>query len=298
MDDTLNLEEPPPIQRYVAPVEKRRKSGLFTAWSGRPSTPSQGKEVRPTARSSSFGGGAGLFVVACVIVVIMQAWFLRGLGKVRNDVAELNASLKETRNSLGVVWQATKRLDEDRTDRLSSLADSLRSVLDRAEGEARLWEASYSTFGQRLTHNDKAVQSVTNGMRAVYTRLEGQRSRIDALERSDRMHTTAVEALARRTEGPSREASVTPASLRQTLGRLDSDLALLEQRMATSTSAYGQLGKRVESIAGWADGFRRAGLNADAVQGQFAALADEVRRVRLRVDSLRFSRSVLSSSSR
>ena len=85
--------------------------------------------------------------------------------------------------------------------------------------------------------------------------------------------------------------------LRETLGRLDDGLVSLQQRIQASTSGYAQLGRRVESLTGWADQFRRAGLSADAVQGQLSALSDELRRIRVRVDSLRPSGSRAAYSS-
>jgi septal ring factor EnvC (AmiA/AmiB activator) len=134
----------------------------------------------------------------------VQVWTLHGLSStradleaVRNELRETRSKLQETRGSLAVVWQATKNLGEDRTERLGVLADSLRSVLARAEGEARLWQASYDNFDQRFADNDKAIRTVTNAMRSMYTRLEGQRSRLDVLERSDRTHTSAIDALSR-----------------------------------------------------------------------------------------------------
>jgi len=142
--------------------------------------------------------------VASLVILSVQVWILHGLSSTRADLAnvrsELNetrSELKETRSSLGVVWQATKGLGEDRTERLGLLADSLRGVLERAEGEARLWQASYASFNQRFADNDKAIRTMTSGMRSMYTRFEGQRSRLDALERSDRTHTFAIEALSR-----------------------------------------------------------------------------------------------------
>jgi hypothetical protein len=201
MDEIENLEEPPPIHRYVAPVEKRHKPGVFAAWSGRPAA-SRSPDFGPAANTGS--NTAVVLVVASVVILSVQVWILHGLHSMRADLAdvrselkETRSSLKETRSSLGVVWQATQRLGEDRTERLGALADSLRGVLERAEGAARLWQASYDSLGQRFADSDKAIRTMTSGMRSVYTRLESQRSRLDALERSDRTHTSAIEALSR-----------------------------------------------------------------------------------------------------
>jgi hypothetical protein len=138
-----------------------------------------------------------LVVVATLVILIVQFRIIHGQSRMRAELADVRSELKETRSSLGVVWQATKNLGEDRSERIGVLADSLRVVLQRAEGEAQLWQASYASFGQRFVDNDRAIRTMTNGMRSVYTRLEGQRSRLDALERSDRTHTFAIEALSR-----------------------------------------------------------------------------------------------------
>ena len=201
MEEFENLEEPPPIHRYVAPVERRKKSGVFAPWSGRPAA-SRSSDSDPAPRTGS--NSAVVLIVASLVILSVQVWILHGLSSTRADLAnvrselkETRSELKETRSSLGVVWQATKGLGEDRTERLGLLADSLRGVLERAEGEARLWQASYASFNQRFADNDKAIRTMTSGMRSMYTRFEGQRSRLDALERSDRMHTSAIEALSR-----------------------------------------------------------------------------------------------------
>jgi hypothetical protein len=131
---------------------------------------------------------------------------------------------------------------------VSALADSLRSALEQAQDEARLLEASRASYGKRLADNDKAMKTMTNGVRAVYTRLEGQRSRLDALERTDRAHTYQIEGLNRRAQWQDlsmRDDDATPSTLRKTLARLDSDLAILEQRMGRSRSTYGLLGRPV-----------------------------------------------------
>src|SRR6185503_14090789 len=69
MEDIENLEEPPPIHRYVAPVEKRRKLGLFEpkpvhapTWSDRPPA-SPSPQFTPAPRTGS-NTAAILVVVA------------------------------------------------------------------------------------------------------------------------------------------------------------------------------------------------------------------------------------------
>jgi hypothetical protein len=194
MDEIDNLEEPPPIHRYVAPAETRKKTSVFAAWSDKPAA-SRGPDFVPAART---GSNTTLVLIAASLVILsVQGWILHRLSSMRAELAVVRNELKETRGSLGVVWQATNRLGEDRTERIGLLADSLRGLLERAEGDARLWLASYATFGQRFADNEKAIRSMTSGMRTLYTRLEAQRSRFDALERSDRTHTSAIEALSR-----------------------------------------------------------------------------------------------------
>jgi chromosome segregation ATPase len=234
----------------------------------------------------------------------VQGWLLHDL---RGQLTDVSTRLEEAHSSLSLVWESTKRLDEDRMARLGLLADSIRSVFDYAKGEVRLWEASYANLGQRVDKNDNAIVKMASAMRTTNTRLDvfgradlSQRTRLDALERQSFTNSSAVEALSRRTisqEANAHDVSSMVASLRDMLRRLDSDNRSVQQRLASSTSAYGQLGRRVESLNGWAEGFRRAGLSGDAVQGQLSGLADEVRRLRIRVDSLRpFARTVMSES--
>jgi hypothetical protein len=194
MDETRNLEEPPPIHRNHAPVEKRKKPGVFAASSDRPAA-SRNADLGPAARSGS--NTVVVLIAASLVILSVQGWFLHRLSSMRADLANVRSELKETRSSLAVVWQATNRLGEDRTERIGLLADSLRGVLERAEGEARLWQASYASFDQRFADSDKAIRTMTSGMRSMYTRIEGQRSRLDALERLDRTHTSAIQALSR-----------------------------------------------------------------------------------------------------
>jgi hypothetical protein len=302
-----NLEEPPPIRRYVAPAEAPRKFGLLAVWTSRSSgsrASHASADLGPPAQRRS----KSTVILALVALVLLgvQGWTVHGLVRARKDLVDVDTRLAEARNSLGLVWESTKRLDADRMARLGSLADSIRAVLEYAQGEVRLWEATYANLGQQLEAN---ARNSAGTLRVVNTRLDGfaradqtQRSRLEVLERQDRTHITAFEALSRRTisqEAATHDVFTMVASLRETLGKVDSGLGRLEQRFASSNSAYGQLGRRVESLAGWADGFRRAGLSGDALQGQLASLADELRRIRVRVDSLRpYARTVMSSDTR
>jgi chromosome segregation ATPase len=147
---------------------------------------------------------------------------------------------------------------------------------------------------------------MTTGMRAANTRIdvlagqdEAQASRLDALARQDRAHATLLEGLAQRAqsqESTVRDVTTTLASLRETLAGVDAELVGLEDRLSASSSAYGQMGTRIDGLAGWVDGFRRAGLSGEAVADRLSGLADELRRVRLRVDSIRPVRATVRTT--
>lgn len=289
MDDFNYLEEPPPIVR-VNPAEARRKSGLHAAGSNRSSAPPGSRDAGAVAQPRS--GNGVLLKLTALVVLSVQGWLYLG---VRGDLADLRTRLEQAHKSLGQVWESAQGLDQDRMGRLGLLADSIRSVFDYTQGQVQQWDTTYANLGQRLDEND-------NARGVVNTRLDGfaradqvQRSRLDALERNDRTHSFAFEALSRRAqiqEANTHDVNATVASLRETLGKLDASLAVLEQQHAS----FGQLGRRVESLSGWADGFRRAGLSGDAVQGQLSALADDLRRIRIRVDSLRPPPRAVTSS--
>lgn len=283
MDDFNYLEEPPPIQRTVNPVETGRKPGLLAARSKVPSAPSAARDVGTAARPQS--GNGVLLSLAALAVLIVQGWLYLG---VRGDLADLRTRLEQSHSSLDQVSELAKGLDQDRMGRLGLLADSIRSVFDYAQGQVQLWS-------QRLDENDMARDGLERADQA-------QRTRLDALERQDRTHSYAFEALSRRAqtqETSTYNVSATVSYLRETLGKLDAALAAVEQRHAASTSEYGQLSRRVESVSVWADGFRRAGLSGESVQFRFSALGDEIRRLRMRVDSLRpMGRAITSSDNR
>jgi hypothetical protein len=287
MDDFNYLEEPPPIHRTVVHPEPRRKTGLLAARPSRPSAPPADRDYGAAAQSSS--GKGVLLSLGLVVVVIAQTWLYFGL---RGDLAELRTRHEQAQSSLAQLWESAKGLDQDRMVRLALLADSIRSVFDYAQGQIQVW-------GQRLDENDRntvmAAQTLNLRLDRFATADQVHRSRVDALERQDRTHSYAFEALSRRAqlqESSMRDVSSSVAWLRESLGRVNSTLAALEQQYA----AYGQLGRRVESLSGWADEFRRAGLSGDAVQNQFSALSSELRRIRIRVDSLRTTGRIVTSS--
>jgi hypothetical protein len=115
-------------------------------------------------------------------------------------------------------------------------------------------------------------------------------TRVDALERQTRANGTAVATLARRADAQDADIGEVAAhvgSLRQTLAGLDTELAGLENQLTSTGSAFGEMDTRVARLDGWIDSFRRAGLNGQAVENRLATLASELRRVTMRVDSLR-----------
>jgi hypothetical protein len=289
--EKLNLEEPPPIHRASYAGKNRGKGGLFGGQPSRSPTP-RGRDLGAVAPSDS--PKTVLLVLVFLVVLIVQGFLYRG---VRRDLAEQRTRLEQTNTELAQVWESAKGLDQDRMAQLALLADSLRSMLDSAQSKVELWEETYATMEQRLDDKYRSISTTSPAPRTSRSDPAGL-SRLDALERQDRTHRYAFEALSRRAqtqERATRDVSTSLAALRETLRRMDVALA---QQPGTA-SASGQLYRRVESLAGWADGFRRAGLSGDAVQRQFSTLSDELRRIRLRVDSLRpMSRAVTSSDIR
>jgi hypothetical protein len=257
MDNINYLEEPPPIQRVL----ESRKSGAFGARSNSYSAPRSGQDTAAPNRSSA---GAVLVSIAALAVLSVQGWIYFS---VRAELADMHARVEQAHDALAQVWESAKGLDEDRMGQLTQLADSLRTAFDYAQLQAQQLDADHANGGNaRLEGLENAVE----------------RERMDALERRDRTHSMAFEALSRRAqiqEANMRELSSSVASLRATLSRMDGALAAVERQ--------NPLGRRMESALGWVDDFRRAGLSADAVQSQFSALSIELRRIRVRVDSLR-----------
>jgi hypothetical protein len=281
--ETFNLEEPPPIQR-ASPVKARRTLGLFAQTNRSPAAPRSrdlGTVARPDSAISVWVG------LVALVVVGVQGWLYHG---VRRELAEQGERLEQTNKALAQVWETAQGLDKDRMQRLALLADSVRAELDATQGEVRLWEATYTGLEQRL---DQKYRTLATTSRAE----QPGRARLDALERQDRTLRSAFEALSRRTqtqESVTRDLSVSIASVRETLRKMDS-----AQEFGAATVGYGTLTRRVDNLSTWADGFRRVGMTGDALQRQLAILADELRRIRLRVDSLRpASRAVTSFDAR
>ena len=139
-----------------------------------------------------------------------------------------------------------KGLDQDRMERIAMLGDSIRSVFDYAQGEVQGWQ-------QRLDETDRVVSNRLDDFADVD---RAQRSRLDALERQNRTYSSAFEALVRRAqtqESTAHNVSASVSSLRATLAKLDAELAALEERQTASTTAFAQLGRRMDGFSMWAD---------------------------------------------
>lgn len=297
------IEEPPPVSRYAAGPPARSGPGMFADWRRR-----FGHRPRLEIHFAPLPGTRRAIVLglAALGMTVMQVWMLNELLRVRDRLAVERAELDQARISLGLLWQITERLDEDQIVRLGELADSIRSVFAYAQGEVRLWETAYYAQEKRLDENaaniagnGEAIARVTSGMRLAGTRLDelarvdiAYGSRVDALEHESRVHGTAVATLARRAGAQEADLLAVTSSLgmlRESLAGLDTELAGLENQVTTTGSAFGEMDTRVARLDGWIDGFRRAGLSGETVQTRLARLADELRRVTVRVDSLRSS---------
>ena len=308
MDDFNFLEEPPPFERDEPNAEPRRKPGnqLVLAsdqWTGSSHHSSNRSSIPPSAPPVMRASGARvraaravLLSLGALVALSVPTWLYIG---VRNDLTDLRTGLVLTRSTIQEVGDLVNDLDQERVKRLAVLSDSIRTVFDFAQGEAQAWH-------QRFDETDRAMTVRLDGLARVD---RDQRSRMDALDRQNHTYSSAFAALSRRAqiqESATSDVSASVSSLRAALSRLDGelskldgDLATLEERYLASTTAYGQLGRRVESVSTWADGFRQAGLSGESVQGRFSALTKELRRIRMQVDSLRPpSRAMTTSENR
>src|SRR5688572_16532274 len=270
MDDFNFLEEPPPFGRDDPNPEPRRKPGTqvvlasdYRAGSSNHSSipPSKPPSKPPVVRDSGRGARVAkvvLLSLAALSAVSVPIWLYIG---VRNDLEDLRTRVALTRSSVRGVEDLVNDLDQDRMKRLAVLGDSIRSVSDYAQGEAQATHL-------RLDETDRAMTIRLDGLARVD---QAQRLRMDALERQNLANTSAFSsafaALSRRAqtqESTTSDVSASVSSLRAALSRLDGELSrlvgeltALEDRQAASTTAYGQLGRRVESFSTWADGFRQ-----------------------------------------
>jgi len=307
MREIPRIEEPPPIHRSQPQPPVKRGVGRLIDWR-RPSARRPEPSSPPASRGMAMSRTALALSLAAFTVIALQAYTLHRLARVRTDLSLAGANLEEARASLGMLWETTQRLDADQMTGLAQLTDSVRSVSAYAQGEMRLWDAAYYAHEQRLDENAgriagnaEAITRMTTAARATTARLdelarfgEAQQNRVGALEEQDRTQGSLVEALAGRTrtqEATLAGMTTTLATLRETLAEVDGELAELEDQLAASGSAYGELDTRIATLTGWVDGFRRAGLSGTTVESRLTALADELRRMRMRVDSLRPVRS-------
>lgn len=310
MPEIPRIEEPPPIRRNRTLPPAKRSVGRLIEWR-RPS----GKPPEPASPPVLEGGDRRALAVGvgALAVIALQAWTMHRLAGVGTDLANTEAELEEARASLGLLWDTSEGLAANQTTRLAQLTDSIRSVFAYAEGELRLWDAAYYAHEQRLEENAgkiarnvEAIASMSAAAGRVSARLdelarsaEVQEQRLVVLEEEDRSQASALESLASRTgaqEATLVDLGTTVAGLRETLAGVDGELAALEELVAASGSAYGELDTRIEGIAGWVDGFRRAGLSGAALESRLSAFAEELRRVRMRVDSLRPVRTARRST--
>jgi chromosome segregation ATPase len=302
------LEEPPPPRRTKPLPPPRTSTGLSLAWR-RPAdepTESAPREVRRPGRGRGF-----LLALVALAVVGLQAWTVQRLSRLRNELAVARATLEEARGSLTTLWSTTDRLDRDRMSRLSILSDSIGSVFAYAQGEIQLWQTAYYAQEQQLkdnsaaiARNGDAIARLADALRTANTRLdelagadEMHGGRLEALEQQDRTHSSLVDALSQRTatqEAAAVDLTTRVAELRETLVELDGVLVGMQDRLAASTSAYGDMDTRVGRIASYIEEFRRAGITGDELDDRLASLDDEIRRLRLRVDSLRPVRTIVS----
>jgi hypothetical protein len=289
----LNLEEPPPIQRAASPTKIRRPFGSFFTRPKRLSAPNRNRDLRAATRSESarsvWPSLVALIALVALAAVGVLGWQYRS---VTRELAEQRSRLEQTNQALTQSWEATKGLDQDRMRSLAVLADSVRSELQATQDQARLWEKTYANLEQRMDQRYRSLARVVRIDPLGRARLEAlerqdrtQRSALESLERQARGYRSALDAFSRRAqtqESVIRDLSISNAYLRETLRKVES-----AQQPGAATVGYGTLSRRVDNLSTWADGFHRAGLSGDGIQKQISTLVDELRSMRLRVDSLR-----------
>ena len=243
-------------------------------------------------------------IAAAIVLLGFQAWTVHRLSAVRAELTEARENLAEARGSLEMLWATATQLDQTQSAQQTVLQDSIRSVFAFAQGEIQLWQTAYDAQQQRLEElaarvlgNGQAIARVTAAASATDQRVDAlatadriQAVRFDALEEQDRTHASILDAVASRVQA--QESTLlgmneSVGSARRALAALDSEISTLENRVAASTTAHTQLVSRVDAVAGWADAFRQRDITAPALIGQLGQLTDGLRRVSLRVDSLR-----------
>jgi chromosome segregation ATPase len=275
-DRMFDLEEPPPPRREK-PAPARRSI------------------------SASPMVSVGVTIVLLVIGGAVAALQIRTARRIATLETQLEATaqgLSEARNSLSLLWTTTTQLDATQAERADSLKltlqDSIASVQEYAETEfSRFWQTAYLEHERRL---DAAANGIrVNGVAIGNLVDESNRTlaRIGELSSHDQAQGSLIA-----------DVGATVSTLGQTLATVDGQLDALDDAVTaldvqistltgevnSSRSVQARLGSRVDGVEQWVDGFRSEGLSADAVQSRLAAMMEDLRRVRLRVDSLRTSR--------
>jgi hypothetical protein len=275
-DRMFELEEPPPPRRDK-PV---KKSGTLAP--------------PPVA-------GIGLALVLLAVgatVAAMQVRTNRRVAKLEARIEATAQGLSEARNSLSLLWTTTTQLDATQAERADSLKltlqDSIASVQAYAENEfSRIWQTAYLEHERRLNAAAIGIRQNGEAVGQLVSQSSRTNTRIDELVRADQSQTTAIAGM-----------EETVSSMHQTIAAVDGQIDVLDDAVTaldvqisaltgevnSTRSAQGRLGTRVDGVEQWVDGFRSEGLNANAVQSRLSSLVEDLRLVRIRVDSLRMQR--------
>lgn len=271
-----DLEEPPPPRRDK-PV-KESSSGVRT----------------PVA---SVGFMVVLFVAAGAVAAL-QVRTARRVSRLETRLETTAQGLAEARNSLSLLWTTTTQLDATQAERADSLKltlqDSIASVQAYAETEfSRFWETAYLEHERRLDAAASGIRRNGDAIGQLTTQSSRVNARMDELARSDQAQGDAISNVGQTVSSMS--ATLTSVdnqmdALDGAITALDVQISALTGELNTSRTAQARLGTRVDGVEQWVDGFRSEGLNADAVQSRLASLVEDLRLVRMRVDSMRMTR--------
>jgi chromosome segregation ATPase len=275
-DRMFELEEPPPPRREK-PV---KKSG-------------------PLAPTPVAGIGLTLVLLAVgATVAAMQVRMHRRVAQLEVRIEATAQGLSEARNSLSLLWTTTTHLDATQAERADSLKltlqDSIASVQAYAENEfTRIWQTAYLEHERRLNAAATGIRQNGEAIGQLASQSGRTNARIDELVRADQSRTTVIAGM-----------EETVSSMHQTLAAVDGQIDVLDDAVTaldvqisaltgevnSSRNAQVRLGTRVDGVEQWVDGFRSEGLNANAVQSRLSSLVEDLRLVRIRVDSLRMQR--------
>jgi chromosome segregation ATPase len=272
----FELEEPPPPRREK-PV---KKSG-------------------PLAPTPVAGIGLTLVLLAVgATVAAMQVRMHRRVAQLEVRIEATAQGLSEARNSLSLLWTTTTHLDATQAERADSLKltlqDSIASVQAYAENEfTRIWQTAYLEHERRLNAAATGIRQNGEAIGQLASQSGRTNARIDELVRADQSRTTVIAGM-----------EETVSSMHQTLAAVDGQIDVLDDAVTaldvqisaltgevnSSRNTQVRLGTRVDGVEQWVDGFRSEGLNANAVQSRLSSLVEDLRLVRIRVDSLRMQR--------